>query len=100
VPQYQPRSLQLSKYSTQFGVPQYFAPNEPTSAPGPAVLNHMRLLNLHIHSSRPLVAFTGQLMRLAWRNSRSQVHQRCWNSKSSRKNLPATMTPTISIRTL
>ncbi len=38
VPQYQPRqSAAIEVLSTQFGVPQYFAPNEPTSAPGPAV---------------------------------------------------------------
>ncbi|MCJ1361512.1 hypothetical protein MMC16_000612 [Acarospora aff. strigata] len=38
VPQYQPRqSAAIEVLSTQFGVPQYYAPNEPTSAPGPAV---------------------------------------------------------------
>lgn len=38
VPQYQPRqSAAIEVLSTQFGVPPYYASNEPTSAPGPAV---------------------------------------------------------------
>ncbi|MCJ1302318.1 hypothetical protein MMC08_005121 [Hypocenomyce scalaris] len=38
VPQYQPRqSAAIEVLSTQFGVPQYFNPSEPTSAAGPAV---------------------------------------------------------------
>ncbi|KAI9700447.1 MAG: hypothetical protein M1836_002462 [Candelina mexicana] len=38
VQQYQPRqSAAIEVLSTQFGVPQYFVPGEPASAPGPAV---------------------------------------------------------------
>jgi len=38
VPQYQPRqSAAIEVLSTQFGVPPYYASNEPTSVPGPAV---------------------------------------------------------------
>ena len=39
VPQYQPRqSAAIEVLSTQFGVPQYYNPGEPTSAPGPATI--------------------------------------------------------------